>query len=136
MVPQDLIAWESILAQSFAPSSPAEAVAPAGDAAAATGAEASEASGGAGQPSHTSSSPPPPPPHPGAHGVQAVRSRSAELDRLVGFKVSRAMAAAVLDPLATAEATLLQSKLQPLKYQHFSKRALYMARRVGSRSWC
>ncbi|MEW5314516.1 MAG: hypothetical protein WDW38_006008 [Sanguina aurantia] len=127
MVPQDLIAWESILAQTFAPSSSSEAVPPAENASAATEAKAVAETV---QPSHTSSSPPPSPSHPGAQDVQAVKPRSAELDLLVGFKVSRAMAAAVLDPVATAEATLLQSKLQPLKYQHFSKRALYMARRI------
>lgn len=134
MVPQDLIAWESILAQSFAPSSPAEAVAPAGTQRRPQELKHQKHRGSRAAVAHLLL--PLRPPHPGAHGVQAVRSRSAELDRLVGFKVSRAMAAAVLDPLATAEATLLQSKLQPLKYQHFSKRALYMARRVGSRSWC
>src|SRR5690349_17388548 len=49
---------------------------------------------------------------------------------MAAYKVCKAVAAALMDVAQTEEAVEKQALLQPLKFQHFEKRALHMAQQV------
>jgi hypothetical protein len=63
-------------------------------------------------------------------GAADASQASAEQQSLLLYKVSKATAAAMLEPAAAQEAMQRLQRLQPLKWAHFALRQCYMARQV------